>query len=480
VAAVNRRALPAALVLCVSAVGVCVSQETEAASVPSAVFERIGNDALATKKAPGFSFAVVRDGKLAYAGAFGQADVERNVPVAVETRFAIGSLTKQFTAASLLLLAERRQVALDDSLAKYVPAFPNAAAITLRMLLNQTSGLHNYPSLGEHPWPVTGASTAASLVPFFAADKPDFAPGTRYEYSNTNYALLAVVIDKASGLDEAAFLQRNVFEPLKMTASGFGLAAQNVPGLATPYSGRADFEPQSPLSLDLFSGAGAIVSDAPDLALWDVALMHGTLLDSRSMQALWTAGTLASGEPTRYAMGFVPAVLAGHREVWHNGLSPGAGGYCYNAIFPDDGLAVIVLSNGYSFEGEPERIVARTLAAYDPRAAADGNAAPASPAPGEDPAVTARAKDWWHRLQTGSVDMSLVDARFAQLLTPDLLASIEASLAERGAPTDWIYLGSQNVTGAVIYKYRIRLDGAEHVWSIGLTPDGKISGSLLQ
>jgi hypothetical protein len=191
-------------------------------------------------------------------------------------------------------------------------------------------------------------------------------------------------------------------------------------------------------------------------------------------------------------MGFVPAVLAGHREVWHNGLAPGAGGYCYNAIFPDDGLAVVVLSNGSSFDGEPERMVARTLAAYDPRATSALTAASPSPAPvpasasasasasGEDPAITARAKDWWHRLQSGTVDLSQVDPPFARLLTPDFLASIKASLAGQGAPTDWRYLGSENVAGAVIYKYRFRLGGVEHVWSVGLSPDGKIAGSLLQ
>jgi D-alanyl-D-alanine carboxypeptidase len=444
------------------------------------VLDRIGADALATNKAPGFTFAVVRDGKLRYVRGFGVADVERNVPVTAQTRFAIGSLTKQFTAVSLLLLAQRGTVALDDSLVKYLPAFPNAAALTLRMLLNQTSGLHTYPELGRHPWPLSGPSTVDALVPFFAADKPDFAPGTRYAYSNTNYALLAAVIAKASGLDEAAFLQRNVFEPLGMTATGFGFAAQQLPGLAAPYLGRADFEPQSPLSLDLFSGAGAIVSNAPDLALWDVALMHGALLDASSTHALWTAGTVDTGESTGYAMGFVPALLAGHREVWHNGLSPGAGGYCYNAIFPDDDLAVIVLSNGYSFDGEPERMVARTLAAYDPRVASAMSAAAASsPAPGEDPAITARAEEWWHRLRSGTVDLSQVDTQFARSLTPELLASVEASLAG-SEPAEWTYLGSQSVSGAVYYRYRIRVDGVEHVWSVGLTADKKIAGSRLQ
>ena len=470
-----RRSLACGLTIATIAAGARVSG---AAEPPNAAFAQIGADALATHKAPGFSFAVVHDGAVVFAQGFGVADVERKLPVRPDTRFAIGSLTKQFTATAILLLAQRGRLGLDDPLVKYLPAFPGAAAITLRMLLNQTSGLHNYPLLTEHSWPTQGAIGLDSLISILATDKPDFTPGARWEYSNTNYALLSAVIAKAGSLDEAAFLRRDVFDPLKMTASGYGYATQRESGVAKAYQGRAPFEAQLPVSLDLFSGAGAVVSNAVDVAAWDVALMRGTLLDAGSTRELWQAGKLADGASVPYAMGFVPSQLAGHREVWHNGLAPGAGGYCFNAIFPDDELAVIVLSNGADFAGVPEQMAAGVLAAYDPHAATAN--APPTPAPGEIPAVTARAKDWWQRLQTGTVDLSQVDERFAQRLTPDFLAQIKASLALLGAPTDWIYQGSQTVPGAVIYRYWIRLDGLPHVWSVGLTPDNKIAGSQLQ
>jgi CubicO group peptidase (beta-lactamase class C family) len=473
-----RRSLACGLTIATIAAGARVSG---AADPPNAAFAQIGADALATQKAPGFSFAVVHDGAVVFAQGFGVADVERKVPVRPDTRFAIGSLTKQFTATAILLLAQRGRLGLDDPLVKYLPSFPNAAAITLRMLLNQTSGLHNYPLLTEHSWPTQGAIALDSLIPILATDKPDFTPGARWEYSNTNYALLSAVIAKAGSLDEAAFLRRDVFDPLKMTASGYGYAAQRESGIAKAYQGRAPFEAQPPVSLDLFSGAGAVVSNAVDVAAWDVALMRGTLLDASSMHELWTAGQLASGASVPYAMGFVPSQLAGHREVWHNGLAPGAGGYCFNAIFPDDKLAVIVLSDGADFTGVPEQMAARVLAAYAPSAATAAAAgAPPTPAPGEIPAVTARAKDWWHRLQTGTVDLSQVEEHFAQRLTPELLAQVKASVAQLGAPTDWIYQGSQSVPGGVVYRYWIRVDGIPHVWSIVLTPDNKIAGSQLQ
>lgn len=327
-----------------------------------ATFDSIGAQSLANARAPGFSLAVVRHGRIVYARGFGIADLARRTPVTAGTRFAIGSLSKQFAAAAILRLVERDSLSLDDHLANYLPEMPNAQRITLRELLNQTSGLHNFPRTDEHHWPLQGVIAPASLFAILRTDSADFAPGTHWAYSNTNYAALAWIVAQTSAVPYATWLRREIFTPLHMSASGSGYAAQA--GTATPYQGTGVFTKQFTLSLDLFYGAGGIVSSATDLASWDIALLQGRVLDAASMRDLWSAGQLADGTPVNYAMGFVPASLAGHREVWHNGLAPGAGGYCYNAIFPDDGLAVIVLSNGLNFTGEPERIVRSVLEAY--------------------------------------------------------------------------------------------------------------------
>ena len=329
-----------------------------------ATFDAIAKWALDTRTAPGFSMVVVHDGKIVYARGFGVADVKTRTPVTPETRFAIGSVSKQFAAVSILLLAERGELSLDDHLSAYLPAMPNARRITVRELLNQTSGLHNFPSSAEHHWPLHGPIEPDTLFEILETDRSDFTPGTKWEYSNTNYATLAAIVAAVSGVPYGDFLQRNIFEPLHMTASGSGYEAQA--GTATPYRGVAPYARQRDLSLDLFYGAGGVVSTASDLAAWDLALMQGRLLGASSMQELWSAGTLATGARVPYAMGFVPTILDGHREVWHNGLTPGAGGYCFNAIFPDDELAVIVLSNGARFSGKPERIVRNVLESYFP------------------------------------------------------------------------------------------------------------------
>ena len=331
---------------------------------PLAAFDAIAARAQAKHGAPGFAFAVVHHGRTVYARGFGLADVAQNEPVTRETPFVVGSISKQFTAVAVLQLRDAGKLRLEDPLARYLPALPNANAITLRMLLNQTSGLHNYPLTTEHPWPLTGAIAPRQIFAFLATDRPDFEPGAQFEYSNANYAALADVVARASGMTYDAYLRRKVFEPLGMASSGAGLGAQRAP-LATPYSGATAYTVPTPtLSLDLFYGAGSVVASAADLARWDAALLQGRFLGTRARNDLWTAGRLANGNAVPYAMGFVPESLAGHREVWHNGLTPLAGGYCYNAIFPDDDLAVIVLSNGSDFSDRPEAMVREVIDAY--------------------------------------------------------------------------------------------------------------------
>ena len=439
-----------------------------------AAFDAIVSAAFATQTAPGVSVAIVRGGTTVYAKQLGFADVERKRPVDDQTRFAAGSLTKQFTAAAILLLAEQKKLGLDDTLATYLPALPNAPAITLRMLLNHTSGLHNYPFMNEHAWPIRGPITNDAVLAFLATDKPDFSPGALYNYSNANYAALAGVIQRVAGVDEGTFLARNIFGPLKMTSTGCGFAAQQNANVAQPYGLAGAATVARPLmSLDLYSGAGALVTTARDLAAWDSALMHGALLSAASLHELWTPGKLNSGQAVNYAMGFVPAQINGHRELWHNGVAPGAGGYCFNAIFPDDNLAVVILSNGEAFSGQPERMVAQILAHAFP-------AAIPSAAPGEDLAVTARAKDWWHRLASGTVDLGTVTPAFAARLTPEFLTAVQLGLSTLGDPTDWIYQGADPGPDVTIYHYWIRLNGAAHGFDFGLSGDGKIAGSLLK
>jgi D-alanyl-D-alanine carboxypeptidase len=448
-----------------------------AALLNAAFFADVGKRALDSGAAPGIAVAVVYQGRTVYEGGFGLADLATRAPVTAQTRFAIGSLTKQLTAAAVTMLADEGKLSFDERLAKFAPSLPNANQITLRMLLDQTSGLRNYPFLNEHAWPTQGEISTAQLLKILATDKPNFSPGTRWEYSNANYAGLAAVVEKGGGSPFGAFLDARIFAPLSMLDSGFGYAAQQNGSVAVGYRNGA---PELPaISLDLYSGAGGVVSSAHDLALWDNALLRGALLGKSYLDRVWNESVPTGDGSRRYTMGWEIERDDGHRELWHNGLAPQVGGYCFNAIFPDDGLGVVVLTNGFGATGLPERIVRSIAAAY-------GIGAPPAPvavatvAPSDDSAVDARVRTFWNQLASGDVDRRALTSDFAALLTPEYLAQVRAGIELLGELRSFTFVGTRQTENVTIYRYALDFTGGvEHEWDVAITSDGKIAGSRL-
>lgn len=464
--------------LCVCVLcGLALGAAGAAPSPDGAFLTGVGSRALATGAAPGIAVAVASKGRIVYEAGFGFANRATHTPVTANTRFAIGSLTKQLTAAAVTLLADEHQLSLGDSLAKFVPSLPNANQITLRMLLDQTSGLHNYPNTGEHEWPLYGTIDQPRIIAILSTDKPDFAPGARWEYSNANYTALARVVERVSGMPFEAFLQTRIFTPLTMTTSGFGYAAQQGGGIAVGYRNGAPEAP--PLSLDLFSGAGGAVASAHDLALWDVALLTGTLLPKSYLDGVWKEGVPTGEGSNRYANGWVIVEVDGHRELWHNGLAPLVGGYCYNAIFPDDDLAVVVLTNGFGADGIPERVTQTIAAAYGIGTSPAPVAGPTH-APNDDAAIDARVRAFWDQLASGTVDRSTLTSDFAAALTPALLAQVRQGIELMGKLRSFTFVGKRDAGDLTVYRYSlVFVTGTEHEWDVVVTPDGKIAGSRL-
>jgi CubicO group peptidase (beta-lactamase class C family) len=464
--------------LCCLALFGLVALPLSAAPLPDASFLRgIGNRASATGAAPGIALAVAYKGRIVYEGGFGFANVATNDPVTANTRFAIGSLTKQLTAAAIMLLVRERKISLSDDLSSYVPSLPGAGQVTLRMLLDQNSGLHNYPRLSEHAWPTQGAIPLASILAILSTDKLDFPPGTKWEYSNANYAALAAVVERVSGVPFGTFLRTQIFEPLHMTASDFGYAAQQRGAVAIGYLNGKPETP--PLSLDLYSGAGGAVSSVHDLALWDLALMRGALISPSYLATVWHDGAPAGQGMQRYTMGWVLETLSGHRELWHSGLTPNVGGYCYNAIFPDDDLAVVILTNGFGGRGLPERMAQEVAAAYGIGAPPQPVAVP-TVAPGDAPAIDTLVRAFWNQLATDDVDRSKLTSEFSTVLTPQLLARVQQGFALLGKLNSFTFSGKSVANDLTTYRYTlIFATGAEHELDVSITPDGKIAGSRL-
>jgi CubicO group peptidase (beta-lactamase class C family) len=463
------------LCLVLAGASIAFAQKT----LDTATIYRIGRTAYEQSRAPGFSLAVLYKGQVVFANGYGYADLTGRTPVMAGTRFSIGSITKQFTAVSILLLAERGRLSLEDKLARFLPEMPNADRITLRMLLNQTSGLHNYPLTSEHNWPLEGQIDPQKLFAILKTDKPDFAPGERWEYSNTNYAVLAEVVARSSGMSFDKFVQQNIFSPLIMNASGMGYQAQK--DIATPYEGTAGnfASVPVPLSLDLFYGAGNIVSSANDLMHWDAALIGGRLLNPAAMRELWTAGKLANGQPVNYAMGFVPASISGHRELWHNGYAPLVGGYCLNAIFPDDQLAVAVLSNSPDavFRGVPEQIAHDILALIDPHVSAPQQVASAEGTE-EDTRTQALARKMFEEISIGKPDRAILTPEMNVALTPEEIARSSRQLSALGHLIQMSMKQRSRMANGngVNYIYLAFFTGGVRQIQILVTNDGKVGG----
>jgi D-alanyl-D-alanine carboxypeptidase len=327
--------------------------------------------------------AVIKNGKPLLVKGYGSANLEQHVPVTNDTVFRVGSVTKQFTAVALLLLAEEGKLSLQDKLSKYYPNFPRANDITLEQMLHHTSGIYNYtsaPSFAVDGMVHRGTDEMVEYIGKLPKTQ-DFEPGTDWSYSNSAYFILGGVVEKASGEPLAKVFQTRLFTPLGMTHSALDDETEIVAGRANGYSGAAPgkFTNAPFISMSIPGGAGSIRSTAGDLAKWNAALYGGKILKPTSLAAMLTPGKLNSGENSGTAMakmmaaGGAPAAsqsakheygyalflteLDGHQKIDHGG-----GIYGFSAAlseFPDDKITVVVLSNAIGKDVGASKIAER-------------------------------------------------------------------------------------------------------------------------
>ncbi|HEX2225149.1 MAG TPA: serine hydrolase domain-containing protein [Thermoanaerobaculia bacterium] len=296
--------------------------------------------------APGASVLVAQDGKILYRKAFGLADLEARTPITTATNFRLASVTKPFTATAVLLLAERGKLSLDDPLTRFFPGFARAAhGVQVRHLLGHTSGLLDYEDLIP-PGTTVPLKDKDVLELVGKQDRLYFAPGSRFRYSNTGYALLSLIVEKASGRPFAQFLQQNIFTPLGMAGTvayeeGISQVARRAYGYSER-NGRFERTDQSLTSSVL--GDGGIYSSVEDLWRWDQALYGTRLLPAETLATAFQAGSPTSDQPgSGYGHGWYVATHRGTRKVWHYGETIGFSTYL--ARYPDQRLTIILLTN---------------------------------------------------------------------------------------------------------------------------------------
>lgn len=295
---------------------------------------------------PGAAVIAVKDGKTVFRKAYGMANLELGVPLAPDSVFRLGSITKQFTAVAVLMLAEEGKLSLTDPITKFLPDYPtHGHVITVEHLLNHTSGIRSYTGIpGYMSSRIRADLTTQELVDAFKSEPMDFAPGERWQYNNSGYVLLGAVIEKASGKKYGEFVAERIFKPLGMKATSYGDDGPVLPKRASGYSRDGEEVVNARyLSMTQPHAAGALVSTVDDLAAWDAALYTERLVKKASLEKAWTPAVTRDGKPTRYGFGWAVSTLRGSPAIEHGG---GIFGFStYGIRLPDEKVYVAVLAN---------------------------------------------------------------------------------------------------------------------------------------
>ncbi len=422
---------------------------------------------LAGTGAPSASVAVVRGGQLVYEQAYGEGRI--GTPATPAMRYAIGSVSKQFTAAALLLLAESGQLSLDDKVSRWFPRLTRAGEVSLRQLLSMTSGYQDY-------WPqdyvftdMLAPATADAIMQRWAGQALDFDPGTAWQYSNTNYVIAAAIVERVAAKPFMDVLRERIFGRLGMTtAADFDagpLSGSDAAPLLRHATGPLREAPKE--ARGWLFGAGQLAMTARDLAAWNTALMNQAILSPASSRAQQTATLLANGTATGYGLGLNVAMAGGRRRLSHGGA---VSGYTTtNLVYPDDKAAIVVFTNIYPGGGGAAGQIASRIASII-----------LAPVDTADAAARELARRVYGGLAKGTIDRSRFTPNANAFFTDQVLADYAGSLGPLGEPTEFSASGSSLRGGLRIRGFRIRAGQLSLDLTMMLRPDGMIEQYVVE
>ncbi|MGB5437944.1 MAG: serine hydrolase [Maribacter sp.] len=298
-----------------------------------------------TEGTPGVAALVYKEGTVLYRKAFGMANLELDVPMKPNNVFEIGSITKQFTAVSILLLIEQGKLKLNDEITKYLPDFPtHNKKITIHHLLNHTSGIKSYTSMPSFMGTAATDKTPIEIINVFKDQPMDFDPGEKWLYNNSGYIILGYIIEEISGKSYADFIQEHIFGPLEMKNSYYGSKSTIIKNRATGYSPAENgFQNAKYLSMTLPYAAGSLMSTVDDMLLWHKAIHNNSLISANSKALAFTNTTLNNGDLTNYGYGWQMNEISGVLSIEHGG---GIFGYVTHGVYvPSENVYVITLTN---------------------------------------------------------------------------------------------------------------------------------------
>jgi D-alanyl-D-alanine carboxypeptidase len=454
-----------------------VSAQPSTSSAPPSKFDLESidsyiNSQVREKGYPGLSVTIVKDGKIVFAKGYGRISIETDSPILPDTMFAAGSVTKQFTCACVLLLAEDGKLSVDDKVAKYFPNLTRANDITLYDLMTHTSGYPDYYPLDFVDRRLLKPIAVDALLSEYAGGKLDFEPGTRWSYSNTGYVLLGRVIEKVTGEPFGTFLEHRILRPLGMSHSAFEPAASvegHARGHLSILLGSAQLATRE--ADGWLHAAGGLSASGPDLASWDLALLEEKLLSPSSFRFMTTPRRLANGKPTDYGCGMHVGQMAGETVLTHGGAVSGF--LSMNALVPRTKSAVILLTNGEHVNASGLHSTILGLLLRD-------QVQPPSPGVPKIAGLPAKeaALEFLHQLQAGEIDRKALGEEFSIYLSDERLQAGALRLKELGEPESVIVTGSSERGGMEVAHIRFTFKGTVLTTSMYRSPDGKIQQLL--
>jgi D-alanyl-D-alanine carboxypeptidase len=442
-----------------------------AAQLPPATARRIDEaaaKAIAESGAPSISVAIVQGGKIAFEKAYGKARLDPPADARPDMRYSIGSVSKQLLAASVLLLVEDGKLSLDDPVSRYLPGLTRAGEVTIRQLLTHTSGYQDYyPQDYVAPF-MQKPVTADQILDQWAKKPMDFDPGTRWQYSNTNYVIAGRIVERVTGGPFFDFLSKRILSPLGMK-SAINLADETLgPGDAAGYTrfALAPPRPAPPEGRGWLFAAGELAMTAHDLALWDISLMEHKLLTPGSLELMTTPVRLRNGTPTDYALGVRVSNANGHPRLQHGGAVSGF--VSENTVWPDQGAAVVAFANqdGSSAPGSVTGQIAPLLLAE----AQDRDSAGA----------LAQARHIFDGLLEGRIDRGLLTANADAFFTPQVLEDAAASLKAQGHLVSLKQISAEQRGGMTYRHFEVKFKDKAFTLRTLTVPGGKLEQYLIQ
>ena len=416
---------------------------------------------LASSGVPSATVGVVKNGALAYANAYGSAKLDPSLPATATMRYAVGSISKQFTAVAALILQQEGKLKVDDPISKYVPGLTRGNDVTIRMLLSHTSGYQDF-------WPqdyvmpgMLKATTPQAIADAWAKKPLDFEPGSRWQYSNTNYTLAAMAVEKAAGIPIFQFVKTRILDPVGLTsAKDFDANPRAADVTGYIRYGLGPLRPAPDAGPGWMWGAGELAMTASDLAKWDICIIKRcNILTPASWRELEREVVLNNGAGTGYSLGLDVAMQGGRFMLEHSGEVSGF--VAENMVFPEDSAAIVVLTNQDA----------------SPAAGAIANGMASILFTTEDKLAdsrTAQAKAIFEGLQKGTIDRSLFTSNANFYFSDQALKDFQSSLGPLGTPTGFVQTRTALRGGMTYRNYRVTFPGRTiRVWTYEM-PDGKL------